>query len=141
MEKIEFYQRSASKIIENILSTFFQILSMNFIKYFDLVVCFEKKNFLIHKKNRILSKVAGSENYRKYFIDIFSNFSVCHKIFDLVVCFEKIINFYFIKKIEFYQRWSLKIIENILSKFFKILAMYVIKYFDLVVCFEKIINF
>ena len=35
-----------------------------------------------------------SENYRKYFIDIFSNFSnECHKIFDLVVCFEKIINF------------------------------------------------
>ena len=44
MEKIEFYQRSArsSKIIENILSTFFQILAMNVIKYFDLVVCFEK---------------------------------------------------------------------------------------------------
>ena len=41
MEKIEFYQRS-SKIIENILSTFFQILSMNIIIYFDLVVCFEK---------------------------------------------------------------------------------------------------
>ena len=43
MEKIEFYQRSgSSKIIENILSTFFQILAMNVIKYFDLVVCFEK---------------------------------------------------------------------------------------------------
>ena len=43
MEKIEFYQRSrSSKIIENILSTFFQILSMNVIKYFGLVVCFEK---------------------------------------------------------------------------------------------------
>ena len=44
MEKIEFYQRSA--VIENyrkyILSTFFQILAMNVIKYFDLVVCFEK---------------------------------------------------------------------------------------------------
>ena len=45
MEKIEFYQRSA--VIENYrkyfdLSTFFQILSMNVIKYFDLVVCFEK---------------------------------------------------------------------------------------------------
>ena len=44
MEKIEFYQRSA--IIENLskifLSTFFQILAMNVIKYFDLVVCFEK---------------------------------------------------------------------------------------------------
>ena len=44
------------------------------------------------------------------------------------------------EKIEFYQRSS-QIIENILSKFFQILAMYVIKYFDLVVCFEKIINF
>ena len=44
MKKIEFYQRSArsSKIVVNILSTFFQILSMNVIKYFDLVVCFEK---------------------------------------------------------------------------------------------------
>ena len=45
MEKIEFYQRSrprSSKIIENILSTFFLILAMNVIKYFDLVVCFEK---------------------------------------------------------------------------------------------------
>ena len=41
MEKIEFYQRS-SKIIENILSTFFLILAMNVIKYFDLLVCFEK---------------------------------------------------------------------------------------------------
>ena len=52
MEKIEFYQRShrklsrSSKIIENIefypRSSFFQILAMNVIKYFDLVVCFEK---------------------------------------------------------------------------------------------------
>ena len=44
MEKIEFYQRSA--VIENyrkiFLSTFFHILAMNVIKYFDLVVCFEK---------------------------------------------------------------------------------------------------
>ena len=46
------------------------------------------------------------------------------------------------KKIEFYQRSAvIEFIENILSTFFKILAMYVIKYFDLVVCFEKIINF
>ena len=46
------------------------------------------------------------------------------------------------KKIEFYQRSaSSKIIVNILSTFFQILAMYVIKYFDLVVCFEKLINF
>ena len=40
MEKIEFYQRSA--VIENyrkyFYTTFFQILSMNVIKYFDLVV-------------------------------------------------------------------------------------------------------
>ena len=44
MEKIEFYQRSSrsSQFIENILSTFFQILAMYVIKYFDLVVCFEK---------------------------------------------------------------------------------------------------
>ena len=60
MEKIEFYQRSA--VIENyrklflstskiskiflskiFLSTFFQILAMNVIKYFDLIVCFEKR--------------------------------------------------------------------------------------------------
>ena len=43
MEKIEFYQRSA--VIENYrkyLSTFFQILAMYVIKYFDLVVCFDK---------------------------------------------------------------------------------------------------
>ena len=39
MEKIEFYQRWSSKIF---LSTFFQILAMNVIKYFDLVLCFEK---------------------------------------------------------------------------------------------------
>ena len=37
MKKIEFYQ-----IVVNILSTFFQILSMNVIKYFGLVVCLEK---------------------------------------------------------------------------------------------------
>ena len=36
MKKIEFYQRA--KILEYILTTFFQILAMNFIKYFDLVV-------------------------------------------------------------------------------------------------------
>ena len=43
MEKIEFYQRSAViENYENILSTFFLILAMNVIKYFDLVVCFEK---------------------------------------------------------------------------------------------------
>ena len=43
MEKIEFYQRST--VIENYRKYFidiFQILSMNVIKYFDLVVCFEK---------------------------------------------------------------------------------------------------
>ena len=45
------------------------------------------------------------------------------------------------EKILIYQRSAVKIIENILSTFFQILAMYVIKYFDLVVCFEKIINF
>ena len=46
------------------------------------------------------------------------------------------------EKIEFIKGpRSSKIIENILSTFFQILAMYVIKYFDLVVCFEKIINF
>ena len=46
MEKIEFYQRST--VIENYRKYFidiFQILSMNFITYFDLVVCFKKKNF------------------------------------------------------------------------------------------------
>ena len=46
MEKIEFYQRSARrghrKLSKIFLSTFFQILAMNVIKYFDLVVCFEK---------------------------------------------------------------------------------------------------
>ena len=46
MEKIEFYQRSAVianyRKYQNILSTFFQILAMYVIKYFDLVVCFEK---------------------------------------------------------------------------------------------------
>ena len=43
MEKIKFYQRSV--VIENyrkFLSNFFQILAMYVIKYFDLVVCFEK---------------------------------------------------------------------------------------------------
>ena len=44
MEKIEFYQRSA--VIENYRKIFyrhfFQILAMYVIKYFDLVVCFEK---------------------------------------------------------------------------------------------------
>ena len=43
MEKIEFYQRSTviekSKIF---LSTFFQILAMNVIKYFDLVYVLKK---------------------------------------------------------------------------------------------------
>ena len=45
MEKIEFYQRSTRghrKLSKIFLSTFFQILAMNVIKYFDLVVCFEK---------------------------------------------------------------------------------------------------
>ena len=45
MEKIEFYQRSARghrKLSKIFLSTFFLILAMNVIKYFDLVVCFEK---------------------------------------------------------------------------------------------------
>ena len=54
--------------------------------------------------------------YRKYFIDIFSNF---------INESSKIIK---------------ENIENIIT-FFQILAMNVIKYFDLVVCFEKIINF
>ena len=44
MEILEFYQMTA--VIENytkiFLSTFFQILAMNVIRYFDLVVCFEK---------------------------------------------------------------------------------------------------
>ena len=43
MGKIEFYQRSA--VIENYRKYFidiFQILAMYVIKYFDLVVCFEK---------------------------------------------------------------------------------------------------
>ena len=44
MEKIEFYQRSA--VIENYRKYFnqhfFLILAMYVIKYFDLVVCFEK---------------------------------------------------------------------------------------------------
>ena len=43
MEKKEFYQRSAFiEIIENIFINIFQILAINVIKYFDLVVCFEK---------------------------------------------------------------------------------------------------
>ena len=42
MEKIEIKGPRSSKIIVNILSTFFQILSMNIKTYFDLVVCFEK---------------------------------------------------------------------------------------------------
>ena len=44
MEKIEFYQsfRGHRKLSKIFLSTFFQILAMNVIKYFDLVVCFEK---------------------------------------------------------------------------------------------------
>ena len=44
MEKIEFYQRSA--VIENyrkyFYRHFFKFYAMNVIKYFDLVVCFEK---------------------------------------------------------------------------------------------------
>ena len=45
MEKIEYYKRSAViAIYRNILSTFFQILAMYVIKYFDLVVCFQKNN-------------------------------------------------------------------------------------------------
>ena len=70
MEKIEFYQRSAVKI-ENILSTFFQILAMNVIKYFDLVVCFEK---IIIGKNRILSKVRGHRKLSKIFLSTFFQF-------------------------------------------------------------------
>ena len=44
MEKIEFYQRSVGhrKLSKIFLSTFIHILEMNIIKYFDLVVCFEK---------------------------------------------------------------------------------------------------
>ena len=48
------------------------------------------------------------------------------------------------EKLKFYQRFARghqKISKILLSTFFQILAMYVIKYFDLVVCFEKIINF
>ena len=41
MEKIEFF-RGHRKLSKIFLSTFFQILAMNVIKYFDLVVCFEK---------------------------------------------------------------------------------------------------
>ena len=68
---------------------------MNVIKYFDLVVCFEKiiiKGFLIHGKNRILSKVRGHRKLSKIFLStFFSNFfNEYHKNFDLVVCFEKI---------------------------------------------------
>ena len=40
MEKIEFYQRSAYR---KYFIDIFQILAMYVIKYFDLVVCFEKK--------------------------------------------------------------------------------------------------
>ena len=35
--------RGHRKLSKIFLSTFFQILAMNVIKYFDLVVCFEKK--------------------------------------------------------------------------------------------------
>ena len=63
MEKIEFYQRTARghrKLSKIFLSPFFQILAMNVIKYFDLVVYFEKIinliEFIFHGKNRILSK-------------------------------------------------------------------------------------
>ena len=40
MEKIEFYQRSA--VIENIFIEIFSNFRMNIIKYFDLVVYFQK---------------------------------------------------------------------------------------------------
>ena len=59
MEKIEFYQRS-SKIIENILSTFFQILA-------NVSSCFE--NFYHGKKYFI--KGPRIENYRKFFRHFF----------------------------------------------------------------------
>ena len=45
MEKIEFYQRSARghrKLSKIFLSIFFQIITMNVTKYFDLILCFEK---------------------------------------------------------------------------------------------------
>ena len=46
------------------------------------------------EKIEFYQRSAVIENYRKYFIDIFSNFSNdVIKYFDLVVCFEKIINF------------------------------------------------
>ena len=41
MEKIEFYQRSEN-YRKYFYRHFFIILAMNVIKYFDLVVCFEK---------------------------------------------------------------------------------------------------
>ena len=40
MEKIE--SKVRGKLSKIFLSTFFQILAINVIKYFDLVVCFEK---------------------------------------------------------------------------------------------------
>ena len=72
---------------------------MNVIKYFDLVVCFEKIikliKFLIHGKNRILSKVRGHRKLSKIFLSTFFQILAMNviKYFDLVVCFEKIINF------------------------------------------------
>ena len=68
MEKIEFYQRSRSSKI--FLSKFFQILAMNFIKYFDLVVYFEKIIKLIFnfmEKIEFYQRTVVIENYRKYF--------------------------------------------------------------------------
>ena len=69
---------------------------MYVIKYFDLVVCFEKiMEFLIHGKNRILSKVRGHRKLSKIFLSTFFQILAMNviKYFDLVVCFEKIINF------------------------------------------------
>ena len=70
---------------------------MNVIKYFYLVVCFEKiYKFLIHGKYRILSKVRrGHQKLSKIFLSTFFQILAMNviKYFDLVVCFEKIINF------------------------------------------------
>ena len=44
METIFFIKGVHRKLSKIFLSTFFQILAMYVIKYFDLVVCFEKNN-------------------------------------------------------------------------------------------------
>ena len=82
MEKIEFYQRSA--VIENyrkFYQTFFQILTMNVIKYFEKIIY-----LYFMEKIEFYQRTAVIENY-----DYSCNEFI--KYFDLVVCFEKIINF------------------------------------------------